>query len=200
MLLLLHGIGSNERGMAALAPHLDPRLLVLSVRSPLAIGPDAFAWFRVTFTPQGPVVHPDEAAQALETLPRFAEEAVQAYGADPARVFVAGFSQGGIMALGALLVAPERFAGAAMMSGRLPPEVLTRAAPAARLAGKPVLVLHGTQDATLPVAFARQARDELARLPVDLAYLEFAMGHTVSLESLSFAAGWLAGQLDRPAA
>jgi len=197
MLLLLHGIGSNERDMAALAPFLDPRLVVLSVRSPLPIGPDAYAWFRVAFTPHGPVVDAEQAAQGLELLPRFARAAAAAYGADARRVYVAGFSQGGIMALGGLLTAPETFAGAIMMSGRLPDEVLERAAPPQRLRGKGVLVLHGTQDATLPVAHGRAARERLERLPVDLTYREFEMGHTVSLPSLQFAARWLAQELDR---
>ncbi len=39
LLLLLHGVGSNERDLFALAPQLDERFLVLSVRAPNPRGP-----------------------------------------------------------------------------------------------------------------------------------------------------------------
>jgi phospholipase/carboxylesterase len=195
MLVLLHGVGSNERSMSALAPALDPRFLVVSARSPLVLGPDAFAWFHVTFTAQGPVIDEREAAAGWAHVARFVDEAVHAYGADPARVFVAGFSQGAIMSLAALLTAPERIAGVAAMSGRLLPEVLPHAAPPEALRGKPVLVVHGTRDEKLGIHFARTARDTLARFPVDLEYHELPMGHTVTAESLALVNEWLGARL-----
>ena len=191
LLLLLHGVGSNERSMAALAPALDPRFLVVSARSPLALGPNAFAWFHVTFTASGPVIDAGEAAAGWAHVARFVDEAVLAYGADPARVYVAGFSQGAIMALAALLTAPERIAGAVAMSGRLLPEVLPHAAPPEALRGKPVLVVHGAHDEKLGVHFARTARDALARFPLALDYRELPIGHAVTAESLAVVNEWL---------
>ena len=195
MLVLLHGVGSNERSMSALAPALDPRFLVVSARSPLVLGPDAFAWFHVTFTAQGPVIDEREAAAGWAHVARFVDEAVHAYGADPARVFVAGFSQGAIMSLAALLTAPERIAGVAAMSGRLLPEVLPHAAPPEALRGKPVLVVHGTRDEKLGIHFARTARDTLARFPIALEYHELPIAHTVTAESLALVNEWLGARL-----
>lgn len=196
LLLLLHGVGSNERGMAALAPGLDGRFVVVSVRSPLALGPEAFAWFHVNFTGAGPVIDRAEAEAGWARVGDFVEECVGAYGADPARVYIAGFSQGAIMALAALLTAPERIAGVVAMSGRLLPEVLPHAAPVAALSGKPVMLIHGTADTTLPVAYARSARERLTTLEVSLTYLEVAMGHEITRASLGEAAGWLTARLD----
>lgn len=195
VLFLLHGIGSNERQMAALATFLDPRLLVISVRSPLTIGADAFAWFHVRFTAQGPSIDKDEALGGLKVLSRFVSDAVQKYGGDPERVFIAGFSQGGIMSLVSILTEPELFAGAICMSGRLIPEILPLIADPQRLAGKPVLLTHGTADSVLGIQYARWARDQLQNFPLDLTYREFPMGHTVSQDSLTFAAKWLAERL-----
>ena len=198
LLLLLHGVGSNEESMAALAPAFDRRFLVISARSPIALGPRAFAWFHVTFTPQGPVIDRDEAAAGWAHVARFIDEAVAAYGADPSRVYVAGFSQGAIMALAALLTAPERIAGVAAMSGRLLPEVLPHAAPAERLEGKPVLIVHGAGDETLGIHYARSAREQLARFPLALTYRELPMGHTVTPESLAEVSAWLTARLGAP--
>ena len=196
LLILLHGVGANERQMAQIAPAFDPRFVVLSVRSPLAIGPNAFAWFHVTFAAQGPVIVTEEAEAGWKLLARFIDEAVVAYGTDPARVFLAGFSQGGIMALATLLTAPEKVAGAVSMSGRLLPEVLPHAAPREALRDKPVLLVHGTGDERLGIHLARWAREQLERLPLALTYRELPMSHTITDESLGVVSAWLTGQLE----
>lgn len=196
VLILLHGVGSNERDMATLAPTMDPRFVVVSVRSPLTLGPGAFAWFHVQFTAQGPVINPAEAKSGWETLTTFIPDVVAECGGDPVQVYVAGFSQGGIMSLAATLTAPELVAGAVCMSGRLLPEVLPHAASRVRLAGKPVLLLHGTTDNRLGIDFARKARTTLDGLGVALTYRELPMGHEITKESLTAATAWLTARLD----
>lgn len=196
LLLLLHGVGSNELSMAALADRFDPRFLVISARSPIEVGPFAFAWVHVTETPQGPVVDADEAEKAWQRVAAFTDEVVDAYGADPRRVFIAGFSQGGIMAIAAMLTSPERYVGAVCMSGRLLHEVLPHAVEASRLRGKRVLIVHGTNDEKLPVAYARDAIEVLSRFPLTTTYREFDMGHTADDLSLAVVSTWLTTSLD----
>lgn len=196
LLLLLHGVGANERQMASIAPAFDPRFVVASVRSPLAMGPEAFGWFHVTFTSNGPVIAEKEAASAWARIARFADEAARAYDTDPARVYVGGFSQGGIIALTALLTAPDTFAGAFCLSGRLLPEVLPHVA-TERVIGKPALVVHGDHDAKLGVHLARQARLQLEQLRIDLTYRELPIGHELSHGSVTEAAAWTTARVDQ---
>jgi phospholipase/carboxylesterase len=195
LLILMHGVGANERQMTALAPAFDPRFVVVSVRSPLVLGPDAFGWFRVTFTAEGPVIVVEEAEAGWKHLARFIDEVVAAYGADPARVYLGGFSQGAIMALATLLTAPENVAGAVAMSGRLLPEVLPHAASADALRGKPALTVHGEADEKLGIHLARWAREQLARFTLELTYSELPMGHAITRESLDVVHAWLAERL-----
>jgi phospholipase/carboxylesterase len=196
LLLLLHGVGSNERSMASLAGAFDPRFLVVSARSPIALGPDSFAWFHVSFGAEGPVIDASEAAAGWNHVARFVDEVVAAYGVDPARVFVGGFSQGAIMSLAALLTSPERIAGAVAMSGRLLPEVLPHAAAPEALRGKRVLLVHGVDDEKLGIHFARGARQALERFPIQITYRELSMGHAVTPESLAEVAAWLTSTID----
>jgi phospholipase/carboxylesterase len=198
MLVLLHGVGSNERSMARLAPAFDSRLLVISARSPIVLGPDSFAWFHVTFTEQGPAINADEAAAGWARVAQFVDEAVAAYGADAERVFVGGFSQGAIISLATMLTAPEKIAGAIAMSGRLLPEVLPHAAAPERLHGKPVLIVHGTDDEKLGIHYARSARDKLSQFPIALDYHELPMGHAVTAETLAVVTRWVSERLDAP--
>jgi phospholipase/carboxylesterase len=195
LLVLLHGVGSNELAMAALTEWFDPRFIVVSARAPIELEPFSFAWLHVTFTPTGPIIEGDEAIGACRLAAAFVDEAVDAYGADPDRVYLAGFSQGGIVGLGTLLTAPEKIAGVVCMSGRLPPELLPHVVSPDRLRDRAVLLVHGVHDQTLGIAYARSARAILETVPVDLDYREFDMAHTTTDESMAAVSAWLTARL-----
>ena len=146
LLLLLHGVGSNEHDLYELAPFLDKRFLIISVRAPNTLGAGSYAWFEVDFTPQGPVINPEQAEASRETLITFLQEAITAYGADPKQVYLMGFSQGAIMSASVALTRPDLVAGAVLMSGRILPEIQPLIASREELAGFPFLVVHGTAD------------------------------------------------------
>ena len=74
LLLLLHGVGSNEYDLFGLAPYLDERFLIISVRAPNTIGPRSYAWFDVDFTPQGPVIDPAQAEASREAVIAFLDK------------------------------------------------------------------------------------------------------------------------------
>jgi phospholipase/carboxylesterase len=181
--------------MAALAGEFDPRFIVISARSPIELGQYAFGWFHARFTPQGPQIDAAEAEAAWKHVARFIDELVAEYDADPARVFIAGFSQGGIMALATMLTAPEKLAGVVCMSGRLLPEVLPHVVSPDRLRGKPVLIVHGTRDERLGLEYAHSARSTLGQFPLEIDYREFDMPHTTIDESVAFVSAWLTARI-----
>jgi phospholipase/carboxylesterase len=196
LLLLLHGVGSNEHDLFSLAPYLDRRLLILSLRAPYTLAPGSYAWFQVDFTPQGSVIDPAQAEASRKALIAFINEAVPAYGADPKQVYLMGFSQGAIMSASVTLTQPELIAAAVLMSGRILPQVEPLIAPPEKLQGLPFLVVHGTADTVLPISHGRASRQLLSSLPVQLEYREYPMGHEVSPESLNDVANWLSAHLD----
>lgn len=196
LLLLLHGVGSNEHDLFGLVPYLDKRFLIISARAPNTLGPGSYAWFEVDFTSQGPVINPAQAEASRQTLIAFLKEAVKAYGADPKRVYLMGFSQGAIMSASVALTQPELVTGVVLMSGRVLPEIQPLIASNEELTGLPFLVVHGTADMVLPVSYGRASRQLLSSLPVKLTYHEYRMGHEVSQESLADVTAWLSAQLD----
>lgn len=197
LLLMLHGVGSNEHDLFGLAPYLDQRFLIISARAPNTLGPGSYAWFEVGFTPQGPVIDPAQAEASRETLITFVGEAAAAYGADARQVYLMGFSQGAIMSASVALTRPDLAAGAVLMSGRILPEIQPMMAATEKLEEFPFLVVHGTADTVLPISYGRASRQSLSSLPVELTYHEYAMGHEVSPESLADVANWLSTHLDR---
>ena len=196
MLILLHGVGSNEEDLMGLAPYLDPRFFVVSVRAPITLGAGAYGWYALQFTADGMVHNPEEAERGRKAAERSIDELVAAYDVDPERVYLLGFSQGAIMSLGIVLKNPGKVAGAVIMSGRLLPELAGEPVEAAPLEGFPILVVHGINDGVLSIAMGRQIRDYLAKLPVALTYHEYPIGHQVNQQSLDDIAAWLKAQLD----
>ena len=196
LLLLLHGVGSNEHDLFSLASSLDKRFLIISVRAPNTLGPDSYAWFEVTFTPQGPVINPAQAEASRKALITFINEAVTTYGADPKRIYLMGFSQGAIMSASVALTQPDLVAGVVLMSGRILPEVQPQMAAPEELLGLAFLVVHGIADRVLPIHHGRASRELLSSLPVKLTYHEYPMGHEVGRESLADVAAWLSARLD----
>lgn len=197
VLFLLHGVGSNERDLFGLAPYLDPQLLIISVRARLPLGPDAFGWYPVQFTPTGVIADEGPAEESRQVLVGFIEEAVAAYSGDPERVYLMGFSQGAAMSIFASLTRPELFAGVIPMSGRLIPAGYTHRAGDDALKHLKYLVVHGTRDTVLTIAQGREIRDVLSTLPVDLTYKEYEMAHQVSEQSLQDIVVWLTEQLGK---
>lgn len=196
LLLLLHGIGSNEQDLFGLSPYLDERFLIVSVRAPVVMGAGAYGWFNIEFTPQGMVADMEQAKRSLELLPGFLDELVETYGADDKCVYVAGFSQGAMMSLALALTRPEKIAAVVAMSGRFPTLALEHDLDRKALGGMPVLVTHGLYDPVLPVEEGRSIQKNLQTLPLELTYREYPMGHEVTLESLRDVSAWLSKTLD----
>jgi phospholipase/carboxylesterase len=193
-LLALHGRGSDEADLLGLAPYLDDRLLWLSARAPLPLE-GGYEWYRPPMSGSPTAAHFEE---SLGTLERFLEELTAAYPVDPRRLFLFGFSQGSFMAYALALTRPQRVAGVIAHSGALPLQTITaaREVDLSVLRGKPMLVLHGAQDRTIPVARAREARDELTAAGAAVEYHEYPIAHHVSDATLSAMDGWLQRQLD----
>jgi phospholipase/carboxylesterase len=196
LLVLLHGVGSNEEDLFGLTPYLDGRLLIVSARAPIEMWPGGYGWFNIEFTPRGMLVDIEQAKRSLRALPGFVDELVEAYGADAGRVYLMGFSQGAMMSLALALTSPEKIAGAVLMSGRFPAQALEREPDERALEGKPFMVTHGIYDPVLPIAEGRAVRDKLSALPVELTYREYPMAHEVSMESLKDVTAWLSRKLD----
>lgn len=195
-LLLLHGVGSNESGFIELAQQMDPRLVVILVRGPLVLAPGRFAFFQVNFTPSGPAIDADQAERSRTMLLDFIGELPASRGVDPERIWIAGFSQGGIMSASVALTAPDSVAGFGVLSGRILPEVLPKVRRGPALDEVQAFVSHGVHDQTLGIHFAHHARQVLTDLGVPLTYTEYAAGHSLDGAMIGDFQRWLGTQLD----
>jgi phospholipase/carboxylesterase len=190
--VLLHGVGGSEVNLGELAAGIDPDTLVVLARGPLQIGFGQFAWFRVAFTPTGPSIVESEAEQARQLLIQFVEQLQAAYGIEPQRTVVAGFSQGGIMSASVALSAPERVAGFGVLSGRILPELAPHMAAPERLGQLAAFIGHGEYDSKLPVAWAHRSDELLNSLGVRHSVHLYPIDHAINASMQSEFLHWLA--------
>jgi phospholipase/carboxylesterase len=109
----------------------------------------------------------------------------KARGVEDARIVLAGFSQGGAVALYTGLRHPERLAGIVALSTYLiDMEALdAQASPANR--DVPILMAHGTFDPVVRLAWAQASRDALVRGGWSVEWHEYPMEHSAVMEEVA---------------
>lgn len=198
LLVMAHGVGSNERDLFGFAAQLDPRLLILSVRAPVTLGPDAYGWFEVEFSPTGALINVEQLDASRQRFAGFLTAALGAFPVNPERVYLLGFSQGAILSLVTALTTPETLAGVIALSGRIPHQALPWAVAPERTAGLPIFQAHGVADTVIRIGEGRAARDALERQQITLDYHEYPMAHTVSPATFADFTRWLSARLAGP--
>lgn len=123
-----------------------------------------------------------------------------ASGIPSSRIVVAGFSQGGAIALHAALRYPDRLAGVIALSTYLPLRDTLADEAAAANRDVPVLMCHGSADPVVPLTLGERSREVLARLGYAVDWRMYPMQHQVCAEEVLAIRAWLLARLgDRPA-
>jgi phospholipase/carboxylesterase len=177
LVLVMHGRGADANDLADLAPMIDDGYRFVFPNAPKKFEPMpgysfGYSWFD-GWPPEG-----DSIVQSREMLLTLIDELVARYPTPEGKLVVAGFSQGGMMAIDAGFRTKQNVAGIVCMSGAIfeagqPP-----------LRKLPVLLIHGTEDEMIPLWAAQRTRLVLEENGVLPEYHEFPMGHQVTAESM----------------
>ncbi len=201
--ILLHGLGADGWDFVPIAGELGlPDALPVRFVFPHApmrpvtvnAGYVMRAWYDIkAFTPEG---RADTAglAESVQRINTCLEQQV-ARGVESDRIVLAGFSQGGAVALECGLRYPRRLAGLLALSTYLPFPARLAAEKAAANAALPILVCHGRMDPVVPVAMGLEARDVLVALGYVVEWREYPMQHEVCAPELAEIARWLGNRL-----
>lgn len=198
----LHGLGASGHDFEPLIPELG--LLERGVRFVLPHAPEQAvtinggavmpAWYDIRQPDIGAA--PDTAGirESVDYLQRLVNAEIR-HGLPSGAVLVAGFSQGGVIALHAGLTHPEPLGGVLALSTYLAlPEALSREMPPACRA-VPVFLAHGTADPVVPFALAEAARERLTALGCEVDFHAYPVPHTVSQDEVTDIRDWLTVQL-----
>jgi len=199
----LHGLGADGHDFEPIVPELqldefaDIRFVFphAPVR-PVTIngGIPMRAWYDVmSLDRSGPQ---DEAgirdsAEALAQLIQREHERGVPYD----RIVVAGFSQGGAIAMHTAMRFAEKLAGLMALSTWMPLEATidreVMQSPESQPRDLPILMAHGSFDPMLPIAAGQHARDIMQKAGFDVQWHDYPMAHAVCAEEIAEIRRWL---------
>ena len=197
-IIWLHGLGADgydfapvvaelnvaERlGLKFIFPHAPMRPITLNN------GLSMRAWYDIATLDRDNFIHDAEGVSASSKYVHNLIKIEQQQGIAPERIILAGFSQGGAIALFAGLTFQVPLAGILALSTYVPaPEALVQ-----NYGGVPqdIMMLHGTQDDVIPLAAAETSLALLQKLGQSPDFRTYPMAHTLCVEALEDIRGWL---------
>jgi phospholipase/carboxylesterase len=198
----MHGLGADGNDFAPIVPELGlgsaPSVRFIFPHAPMQPvtinnGYVMRAWYDVTWGDlEGRTKRADEkgiraSQKAIEQL--IESEASNGIAAE--KIVLAGFSQGGAVALQTALRHSGKLAGVMALSTYLPlAESLSAEATDANR-GTPVFMAHGTQDPVVPYEMGARSRDALVEAGYEVEWHEYPMQHSVCLEEVRHIGAWL---------
>jgi len=191
----LHGLGADAHDFEPIVPMLDlakPLRFVFPnapVR-PVTInaGMEMRAWYDIDpGAPLSGTAEIEESASRIQAL----VDAEQASGIGPERIVLAGFSQGGVIALQLGLRSNKTFAGLMALSTYVHDHENLAGEVSFASIDTPIFMAHGVADPMIPIARAATSREALLALNYRVEWHEYAMGHQVCPEEIKDIEAWL---------
>jgi phospholipase/carboxylesterase len=112
-------------------------------------------------------------------------------GVPPACVFLAGFSQGGAIALATGIRRREPLAGLIALSTYLPLGAATLQPLTAEARTQPIFMAHGLHDPVVPYTGGKRSRDALRDAGFDVDWHAWPMAHQVCAEEIGALSAWM---------
>ncbi len=197
--VLMHGLGADGHDFESIVPELrlpaSPSVRWVFPHAPVRpvsinAGYRMRAWYDIVGldrrSPEDEAGIRDS-ARAVHDLVRRERER----GIGSSRIVLAGFSQGGALALFAGLRWPERLAGVAALSTYLPLATSLEKEAHPANAAVPIFMAHGAYDPLVSPELGGGSRDLLRARGYDVEWHEYPMPHSVSAEEVGDLRAWL---------
>ncbi|WP_313952592.1 alpha/beta hydrolase-fold protein [Accumulibacter sp.] len=199
-IIWLHGLGADGHDFEPIVDEFDldqlPAVRFVFPHAPMRAvtingGFVMRAWYDIVSLDFAPgreeVEGVRESARQIEVL--IAQE--NARGIPDARIILAGFSQGGVIALHTGLRHPQRLAGILALSCYLPMTETLAAEASAANRDVPIFMAHGQNDAVIPYDMGKRTAKLLKAEKYLVQWHSYAAEHTVCLEELQDIEAWL---------
>ena len=193
----LHGLGADAHDFEPVVPMLNiarplrfvfPNAPVRAVT--INAGMEMRAWYDID--PGAPLAGQTAIEESVRQVTEIVERELAA-GTPAGRIVLAGFSQGGVIALELGLGYSARLAGIMALSTYVHDhERLVDRISFASI-DVPILMAHGMADPMIPITRAITSREALLGLNYRVEWHEYAMGHQVCPEEIADIGNWLNG-------
>lgn len=180
VLFMLHGYGSNEQDLFSFAPTLPADWLIVSFRAPLTTPYEGYSWYDINFNNAEEFIQTSQAKASMDAILEHILAIKERYGLRHSS-HLAGFSQGGILSYALALTNPQLFSKIACLSCYPEEKILQNIVKdKKKLQHLRFFVSHGTDDAVIPLEWARKGADLLYDLSCYFTFREYMAGHGVN--------------------
>lgn len=202
-IIWLHGLGADGHDFEPIIPELRlPSALPLRFVFPHAPyrpvtinnGYVMRAWYDIAMSERGFEQNPEHILESEKILQALIGKEIRRSIACE-RIVLAGFSQGGAIALHAGLRYPETLAGIMALSAPVPFVETLMAEVHPANATVPVFIAHGTDDRVVPHDLVQPAHRRMEARGLQLERHTYKMGHTLVPEEIRDIAAWLVRML-----
>ncbi len=196
----LHGLGADGNDFASAVPYLNvPQEVAIRYVFPHApvrpvtvnMGMQMRAWYDIL----NPVIgHGQEDESGIEQSYKLIVEMIEhenEQGISTNRIVLAGFSQGGAVALYSAIRYPHSLAGILAISTYLPMPEKTLLQRHSANQNIPILYLHGTLDPLISIQTAQTSRQVLVQNDYRVTSKDYPIAHTVAPQELIDIGQWL---------
>jgi len=193
--LWLHGLGADGHDFEPVVPELGlpARLAVRFVFPHAPVRPVTInngmsmrAWYDILQLGGGA-----EDEIGIRASQGLIEKLIQSQKIPASRIVLAGFSQGGAIALQTGLRYPERLAGILALSSYLPLARSFEQERAEKNRDVPIFMAHGRHDELIPIARAERSRQLLLDMNYPVTWRDYPMPHSVCAEEIADIAAFL---------
>lgn len=198
-IIWLHGLGADGHDFAPMAEELRlpvamRYILPHAPRRPITVNGGFVmpGWYDIghpKLTTQQDAAGIRASQAAIEAL--IAQEAARGIAAS--HIFLAGFSQGGAIALHTALRHSPPLAGVLALSTYLP--LIETVATEACAHSLPIFMAHGRDDTVIPCETGAASKEALKNLGHTVTWQEYAMAHSVCTQELRDIETWLGNHL-----
>jgi phospholipase/carboxylesterase len=194
VVIWLHGLGADGHDFEPIVPELRLKQAVRFVFPHAPVQPVTInqgmrmrAWYDIFQFGGGR--EDDKGIRASQAL---IVKLIEEQPVPPEKIVLAGFSQGGAIALQTALRYPKPLAGVMALSTYLPIAATLAAERAAPNAQVPIFMAHGSYDDIIPIQRARDSKNFLENLGYRIEWHEYPMPHSVCGEEVRDISAFLA--------
>nr|WP_288453360.1 alpha/beta fold hydrolase [uncultured Pseudomonas sp.] len=198
----LHGLGADRFDFQPVAEALQRSLrttrfvLPQAPTRPVTIngGWEMPSWYDILAMSPARAIDREQLQQSAQQVIDLIE-AQRGDGIDPARIFLAGFSQGGAVVLHTAFLRWQGPLGGVLALSTYSPTFSDEVQLSEIQRDIPVYCLHGNQDGVVLPSMGRAAHDWLRSQGVSVAWQEYPMAHEVLPQEVRDIGAWLAERL-----
>ena len=185
VIFLLHGFGANMRDLVDIAPMINQKdFIYIFPNAPFEINSGfnqkAYSWFDFD--------NLNEIKESEKILENTIEESLGLFNIDKDKIYLGGFSQGGMMTMHADIIHQNLFSGLLILSSTKISQIDLNI----DLSLNPrVFLAHGVNDSIISINQGQETHRKLISKGLNVEYHEYEMGHQIIEKEIIDIKSWL---------